>query len=187
MFSVVSITALSDCEYEKAYSVMSPARKAKVDRLKIPNDKKRSLAGEWLIRTMLSENFSIPFEESRIEIDPLGKPYLENLPYHFSISHSGDMVVCAISKDRIGIDIEEIHPIDFRLTECFCLDEEKKYIFSSPEGKIERFYEIWTIKEAYFKMLGTGITDFFKVNALSDRIKKERISLEGYMVHIVTE
>ena len=38
-----------------------------------------------------------------------GKPYFENLPVHFNISHSYPYVVCAICDCAVGIDIEKVH------------------------------------------------------------------------------
>lgn len=196
VFSSISINSLTIAEYEKVYSVMSCERKAKVDRLRLVNDKKRTLAGEWLIRKMLYENFAVPFEESIIRIGEKGKPYVETAPYHISISHSGDLVTGAVSSAPIGVDVEEIRQVSLHLAKKVCIEEELLYVFSHvpsdedfkkehPMNVCERFLEIWTIKEAYFKMLGTGITDFKKVNALSPEIKKERIYMDGYIVYTV--
>ena len=82
-----------------------------------------------------------------------GKPYVKGLPVCFSISHSGDYAVCVVSDEEIGIDIEKIRPINKRVADKFATEKEKEYILSSSNG----FFEIWTLKEAYFKCIGTGL------------------------------
>ena len=47
---------------------------------------------------------------------------------------------------------------------------------------IRRFFEIWTGKEAWFKMQGTGITDLKSVNVL--QLNRQLHSMEDYMIQI---
>lgn len=95
---------------------------------------------------------------------PEGKPYFPSLPdFHFSISHSKGFIAVAVSESPVGVDcerIDEIRPHALRRT---FTAEEQRYA-DTPE----RFYEVWTRKEAYFKRLGTGITEnFASFNSLS--------------------
>ena len=84
-----------------------------------------------------------------------GAPYLENGPY-FSISHCKQGIAVAVSEKPIGIDIEAIRPFNEGLMRKTMNSEEQTYILSSLNPEIE-FIRLWTQKEAYVKMQGTGI------------------------------
>ena len=84
-----------------------------------------------------------------------GAPYLENGPY-FSISHCKQGIAVAVSETPIGIDIETIRPLNEGLVRKTMNDVEQTHIFSSSHPETE-FIRLWTQKEAYVKMQGTGI------------------------------
>ena len=90
-----------------------------------------------------------------------GKPYLEDLPVHFNLSHSGSMVLCGISDSQIGVDIQKKEPGNHeRLWKRYFSDKEKE-LFSlcrSLEEQEELFYRLWTHKEAYGKLTGEGLS-----------------------------
>ncbi len=132
---------------------MSEERRASV--MKMQNEKKRNLriCADWLCRKAISEFCGVSHREISFGMSPLGKPYAKNLPVYFSISHSGDYAVCAIADTEIGIDIEEIRTVHPRASEKFCTEDEKEFAESDENG----FFKIWTLKEAYFKCIGTGL------------------------------
>ena len=84
-----------------------------------------------------------------------GAPYLENGPY-FSISHCKQGIAVAVSETPIGIDIEAIRPLNESLVRKTMNSQEQTRIFSSAHPEVE-FIRLWTQKEAYVKMQGTGI------------------------------
>ncbi|MGM7636979.1 4'-phosphopantetheinyl transferase family protein [Bacillus sp. Hm123] len=99
----------------------------------------------------------------RFQYGSYGKPYLRLPGYtevHFNISHSGHYLVGAVSIGYfIGIDIEWIKPIDFDCIDFF-MSEKEIIQFNRirlKEEKLDYFYTIWTLKEAYSKMLGMGL------------------------------
>ncbi len=60
--------------------------------------------------------------------------------------------------DPIGIDIEKITDIDFKMADRYFSKEEYEYINVNERGKLDRFYEIWTFKESYIKVIGKGLS-----------------------------
>ena len=87
-----------------------------------------------------------------------GKPYIENYSdFNFNISHTSGAIAIAISDSPVGIDIEKIRKADFRVAKRFFTEKENEYI--KAQNSDTRFFEIWTAKEAYFKCIGTGITN----------------------------
>ena len=89
-----------------------------------------------------------------------GKPYLKDYPYiYFSLSHSGDMAVLALSDSEVGIDIQEHRGYKEKIAKRFYHKEEQKMLenVSDAEHKEILFYKIWTSKEAYIKYTGKGM------------------------------
>lgn len=95
-----------------------------------------------------------------------GKPYLINHPdIHFNISHCSKAVVCAFSKNEIGIDIETSRKTTPALIKKVCSDEEIYEINNSSNPELS-FCKIWTEKEAISKLSGEGISsDLKKINS----------------------
>lgn len=91
-----------------------------------------------------------------------GKKYLENSNLYFNISHSNEIIAICFDDVECGIDIEDSSK-ERRFTEIvkryFTYYEQK--IFDNCNQKQECFYKIWTSKEAYSKLLGTGINGYF--------------------------
>ena len=82
-------------------------------------------------------------------------------------------MACAADEQPVGIDAELMRPFRWALADRVCTPQELCYVLQKlpREGEtcedrdaIRRFYEIWTGKEAWFKMLGTGLGDFKAVN-----------------------
>ena len=102
-------------EYEKWYSLMSVEKKQRVDRFRLVDDKKRTVAGEMLARKAIAEWGGIAPESITFGTKEHGKPYAKDLAVEFNVSHSGDMVVCAVDDKPIGIDIERAFSSMIRL------------------------------------------------------------------------
>ena len=168
----------SETDYEKEYKEMTESRKARVDRLSIEEDRKRSLLGEILIKKLLCEEGI----KATLESDSSGRPYLSGAELYVSIAHSGEMAICAISENPVGIDVERIKPINLKLINKVCTEREKAYVEKAQDPSLS-FLEIWTAKEAYFKKHGTGITNLKSVDILS--LERELRIINGYFIQIV--
>lgn len=91
-----------------------------------------------------------------------GKPYIVGYP-SFSISHSGDFLVIAVSSNgSVGVDIEVCRKIEsfYDLLDYVCHPNEKKEIYRSHHSNFQKtFLRCWTRKEAVLKAIGSGIDD----------------------------
>lgn len=95
-----------------------------------------------------------------------GKPYLSadvnEINLQFNISHSGDYLALAVAKNNsVGVDIEKHRDGTYfeKISKKYFTDLEREYIFSNGAANAERFFEIWTAKEAGVKSFGGS---FFK-------------------------
>jgi 4'-phosphopantetheinyl transferase len=142
-------------------------------------DRLRSIAGYLLIRRMFV-NEAKPFAEplTRLEISGRGKPFVAG-GSHFNLSHSGALVVAAMAQTAIGVDIEKIDAIDVNLYQDYFSDAEWETIISAPDP-LNRFFQLWTRKEAVIKAADLGTTrDLRLFDALRDEI-----CIEGTILYI---
>lgn len=162
-------------------------RLAKVNRIKSPAKKLESAGGGLLLQLAVQEALAgegITHSICLLSISGLlnaipsslhleysynraGKPYLKDYPYFFSLSHSGEYVLCAISDEEIGVDIQEMKPCDAeKIGERFFAEEEKEKLrrCRNERERLDCFYEIWSGKEAYGKMTGEGVGKVLGVN-----------------------
>ena len=146
--------------FEAAYQEASRDRKRKVDRLRQPEDKRRSLGAERLLRLALRCAGAEPADLAFYYNDA-GKPCLTH-PEHvyFSLSHSGEYVLCAVSDREIGCDIQKITDVRLALAKRFFTDEEAAHIAGQPSAaaQTDLFFRYWTLKESFIKARGWGLT-----------------------------
>lgn len=87
---------------------------------------------------------------SKILYGPEGEPYLEPRHFEISISHSFPYAVLAISKEKIGVDLEPFREKIVRLKDKFILKEEQDFI---PEHQVVEYLTvIWSLKESLYKI-----------------------------------
>ncbi len=150
-------------QFSKCLSLMTQERRAYLDTVSSKEKKLASVCGEWWVKELTREITNKSIEEITVLRDKKGKPYLKDMPFHISISHSDTIVAVAISDSPVGIDTEKIKNRDFKICRKVCTEKEEVIIKNS-NNPLEAFYKIWTAKEAYFKKEGTGIT---KLKAIS--------------------
>ena len=85
--------------------------------------------------------------------------YPKTTGMHYNISHSGDWVVMALSDKAVGIDVERVRSPQYRIAERFFSPTELAAL-NRLEGdeKARYFFDLWTLKESYLKLLGKGLT-----------------------------
>lgn len=95
--------------------------------------------------------------------DEWGRPYIKSLGvnFDFNVSHCDGLVVVALSPNgSIGIDVEAVDPgVDLSIGQSYFCPEEGAQLNDLPDqDKPARFFEFWTLKEAYLKALGVGLS-----------------------------
>ena len=159
----ININEISDTEYSKTADFFPETTKQIKDYR--PDDKKRTLAGRYLLKKMIRELYGR--EEFTVKLNENGKPYLDFC--FFSISHSGDFAVCAVSDFPVGVDIERMKGFKQRDKYMLFTPTESEYVNKSdPEN---RFFTLWTRKEAYIKAKGGKISDAAKVELVTSDFK----------------
>ncbi len=113
---------------------------------------KEYLSGRALAFRGLKENGFLG--EVKFKIKDGGKVYVENAP-DFSISHDGKYVICAISDKTVGADIVKNQRFENKKTFRYFTEKEIMHITE----KSEKTAFLWSLKEAYSKMTGEGLSE----------------------------
>lgn len=94
-----------------------------------------------------------------ISVGDNGKPYLVSEPnIQFSLSHSGNWAVCALSSEAVGVDIEQRQTGRRDIASRFFHREEISYLNSLRLfDREDAFYSLWTLKESFVKTTGHGL------------------------------
>lgn len=179
-------------------SILPDKEREKILNKRKEEDRCLSLLGKMLLLRILKE-----YEDWKEKVlpellfNPYGKPYIDGMG-SFNISHSGNVVVCGYSDAEIGIDIEEIHPIDLDEFKSVLTPNEYNLLKSS---EINNFYRVWTQKEAIMKATGKGFylnpldidlgedlgKDSFEIRIDNQNYQIQTSdSLQGYIVTVAT-
>lgn len=122
---------------------------------------KTQMYSNLFVRMVLSEYLRTGIEMLKISKSEYGKPYLVDYPnVHFNVTHAKGLIVCALSDQPIGIDVEKIKRLKRlrgAIAKRYFTETEQGYVFSEVNSQEERFIEIWTKKEAYVKWTGKGM------------------------------
>ena len=155
-------------------SIISPEEQRRAERLVIQQRRDDFILHRGLLRSILSKYMAQRPEEIRITISDIGKPSLIYEGLEFNLSHSNDLMVCGItSGPKIGVDIQHIYPIESleRVIPKILSPAEAKILENTPnDEKMELFFTIWTVKEAFTKALGSGFQS--PVNTIQVLTKK---------------
>jgi len=146
--------------------VLDPEERRRSAGYRRPVDQFRFAAARQFLRQTLASYLRIAPADVVFRPGPQGKPELG--PPHsesgltFNLSHSETLVVCAVTRtNSIGVDVERVRPIPklTALTSRFFAPDERSHLDSLPEDdRLTAFFRIWTLKEAYLKALGVGLS-----------------------------
>ena len=148
---------------------LSPYRQEKLEKINNPRAYARSLGAELLLAAALQE-LGGPMPPLEISRGEGGKPRIAGGP-EFSLSHSGERVLCALSDQKVGADIQQLRPYNPALVRRFFTVEEGAWLEEQRERDLA-FSLLWSLKESYVKLLGSGLAgvhlDSFTVELLPD-------------------
>lgn len=147
---------------------LSIERRNKLDAYRYDRDKILSGLAYILLRIALFQEYGIR-NIVRFEYEKYGKPFVSS-PYefHFNLSHCSEAVVCAVSNNNIGVDVQDYISPDYGLAER-CLSRKELSNVNYCVNKVY-FTKIWAMKESIGKYTGEGICyDLNKVDAIEKK------------------
>lgn len=137
---------------------------ARIDRYRVARDRRTSLVTRALVRMTLSRYCDVRPARWRFRTNEHGRPEIASpaSPLRFNVSHTDGLVVCLVGRVRaLGVDAESLrrHRRWLDLAERFFAPAEARALREVPSSRLAlRFLEYWTLKEAYVKARGRGLT-----------------------------
>lgn len=130
----------------------------RIEQCQNPEDRKRRFMGCLLAAYALQSQGGDGVLPAYLN-GPFGKPYLAAWEsFFFNLSHSGELAVCAVADQEVGIDVQQKRSLSQRIADRFFTAQEKVVLAqASPKEKEALFYRIWSAKEAYIKLTGQGL------------------------------
>jgi 4'-phosphopantetheinyl transferase len=162
---VASVRAFG-ARLEDAALPLSAAERERAARLHHMSARWEFVLGRLMARHLLAERSGVAPDAFEFAENPHGRPEIArpslDRPLRFNLSHSGGLVACIVGDAlQVGVDVERLDrpPIDARVIRRYCSATEQAALADMPATlRHERFLELWTLKEAYVKARGTGLT-----------------------------
>ena len=135
---------------------------AKAGGFRSERDRNRYVLAHGALRTILARYLKTTPGEPVFRYGPKGKPELANRAnrgVRFNLSHSHDLVLCAISRaGHVGVDVERVRP-GVEKDVAACLSPAALGVLEAlpPAERRRAFYQGWTRMEAYSKARGEGL------------------------------
>jgi len=124
--------------------MLSPDERARAGTLPLGPRKRRYVARQAALRSILAERVGTPPEQLLFERSVRGKPALAGgRDVRFSVSDSGDLALVALAARDVGVDVERVRS--------------RPAAARAAALGIDRFFERWTRFEAIGKARGSGL------------------------------
>ena len=171
---------------ESARRLLGVEEMTRMERFRFPEHRHLYLVSHALLRMTLSRYWELLPNTWRFTHNDHGKPRIDpdmgSIPLFFSLSHTRGLSVVGVTKEgEIGVDAE---PADrsvkaAELSRRFFSPEETAALEKPPPGRLqEQFPLYWTLKEAYIKALGRGLSH--PLDSFSFRLAGERPHRIGF-------
>jgi 4'-phosphopantetheinyl transferase len=144
-------------------ALLTNAEWQRVQRQRSADGQNAALLARVLQRWVLGHYTGVEPSQWRFGVEAAGKPVITSPQSRlaFNLSHSGQLVVCAVSRlAAVGVDVElpRAGVDSAALARRFFSTAETAALAGLPQAaQAERFYHLWTLKEAYIKLTGQGL------------------------------
>ena len=162
-----STTSLDGEAVKSADQHLSIEERARRDQLRFGADRRDFTIAHDLLRRALSRYADMPPTDWRFATNEYGKPSIESIDpqvraLSFSLSHTRGCVACAITSNvPLGVDVERIDQSQRvqEIADRYFSEKEAAWLRQcSDELRNIRFAELWTLKEAFLKAIGVGLS-----------------------------
>lgn len=192
-----SIPSAADLPDLSGYMAQLPVSlQPKIQLYRFWKDKALHLFGKLMLASALGSQAAGQdvWDLNHLCYTPYGRPFVEG-DLDFNLSHSGDLIVCAIGRGvRLGIDVEQVLDVPLEDYSATMTSLQWSEIRSAPDPT-HKFFSYWTLKESVTKADGRGLS--YPLDAL--RLQEGRVSTgtdswytyplavdPGYACHLAT-
>jgi 4'-phosphopantetheinyl transferase len=147
-------------------NILSREEQQKAERFHFQVDRERHVVGRALVRIAIGRLLDRRPDNLDFRYNDFGKPCLADdvneRGLQFNVSHSGELILVALSANRrIGVDVERVRKdlnID-GIAERFFSSREQADLAALPvDLRHDAFFRCWSQKEAFIKARGEGLS-----------------------------
>ncbi len=146
-------------------AILSGAEISRYERFFFDRDRHLHLVAWALVRTMLSSYTDIRPDAWEFRTNRYGRPEISgpaSTPLRFNLSHTRGLIACIVVPELdVGVDVEDRRRETSgpAIAERFFSTREAEALERLPgDEQAATFFEYWTLKEAYIKAVGVGIS-----------------------------
>lgn len=139
-------------------SLLPASLQQKIQVYRAPADQAARCLGKLMLQDLLRTalNGKAPGLD-QLAYTAAGKPYFPGSGIDFSITHSGQLVLCALAdQGHVGIDAEQVKPVTIIAFRDYFTEAEWTLLMQELHPD-ELFYRLWTRKEVVLKAMGAGM------------------------------
>jgi 4'-phosphopantetheinyl transferase len=145
--------------------LLSAAERERMSALRGEDLRHQYLITRALIRTTLSRYDRVAPGCWQLSVNGQGRPEVvpgqSRLDLRFNVSHTAELIACAVTSGRsVGIDVERHdlrQPVQ-AIADRFLAPHEASDIAAQPTSqRVPRFFRYWTLRESYVKARGLGL------------------------------
>ena len=161
-------------------ALLDVTERSRLARFHNARDARTFLIAHALVRTTLSQFADTHPHEWRFRTNEFGRPEIAGPAgagtLRFNLSHCDSLIVCLVAAGvEPGVDVEEICGADdlLELADRYFSPSEVAALRSCPSDTTDRFFALWTLKEAYIKARGMGVAiplDKFSFSFCNERV-----------------
>jgi phosphopantetheinyl transferase len=161
---------------DEAASTLSPGEREQAMRLYRTTDRQSYVFAHAILRLLLSFRLEVDPCEIQFGTGKYGKPtlFLPRCDLCFNLSHANEAIAIGLAETPLGVDIDALRDdLDLDgIGQRFFTAKERGYLNCAPPGeRRNRFFYVWTRKEALLKATGTGIDAIASVSVLESTVE----------------
>ena len=161
-----------DFDLDAALSEISEQRREQAVKFKHELGQRLCVLAYQLLKQGLRKAYGIE-GNPQFEYNEHGKPAIVGHPeIFFNFSHCKEAVLCAISEQPVGVDVESVRSFNDSLVH-YTMNEDEIREIETAEDRAVAFIRLWTMKEAALKLEGTGISKDMKQVLQQDGLEFE--------------
>jgi 4'-phosphopantetheinyl transferase len=145
-------------------ALLTPEERVRKARYYFEKHRDEYLLTRALCRGVLSRYADVAPEAWAFTANGYGRPEIaspEGCPLRFNLTNTTDLIACLVAREReIGVDVEDVerHGETVAIANRFFSAMEVAALQATPEAlQRDRFFDYWTLKEAYIKARGMGL------------------------------
>ncbi|WP_428674941.1 4'-phosphopantetheinyl transferase family protein [Roseibium sp.] len=160
------LEAVGEADWAGLETLLSEEEQVRSKRFHFERDRQVYVAAHAICRGLLTYCIGGAPQDWRFSVEAHGKPELVSPPggprFRVNISHTRDLAAVALTAHHdIGVDVEWLQrnaPTEKLARRVFAEREQETLAATPDDLKIDTFLTFWTLKEAYVKAIGKGLS-----------------------------